>query len=229
MKKRLALLASVFCVLAMSVVSPVGASLPGYEFTDTDCEGHSDSVARLYQAGLGREPDQGGFEFWMQQYTNADRGLLGMSNFFVASDEFQLRYGNLDQDGFINQMYENVLRRPADDGGLVYWNGRMSDGMTRGELLMSFAESPENITRTGTYEPKLGAYNGGLDGPWDCSVERDYPVATPENGHPGNVVNCSDFETQQQAQNYFNGYYDDHGDVGRLDADDNQIACEGLL
>lgn len=232
---RLAALVLAWCALAMVLVSPVSASVPGLEFTETGCEGHSDSVARLCTAGLGREPEEGGFEFWMDRYSTGSMGLLGMANYFAASPEFGVKFGSLDQAGFIDQMYLNVLKRPADAGGLEYWDGRMTSGLTRGQLLMNFSESPENITRSGTVEPILGPYNNGLSGSWNCSAESNNPTSgggTPagpvDTGNPGNTKNCSDFATQAEAQVWFDFYYPAYGDVANLDADEDRIPCEGL-
>ena len=45
---------------------------------------------------------------------------------------------------------------------------------------------------------------------------------------PHNGVNCSDFLTHNQAQNWFNTYYPYDGDVAQLDRDNDLIACESL-
>ncbi len=52
------------------------------------------------------------------------------------------------------------------------------------------------------------------------------PPASPSN--PGDTKNCGDFSTQGSAQAWFNTYYPAYGDVAKLDADGNLIACESL-
>jgi Excalibur calcium-binding domain len=56
------------------------------------------------------------------------------------------------------------------------------------------------------------------------------PVAPPVTppGNPGDTKNCSDFATHAEAQAYFDTYFPFYGDVARLDADGNGIACESL-
>ena len=143
--------------------------MPDKPFTATQCEGYSDSVARLYTAGLGREPEQGGFDFWINEYTFGNWTFSGMANFFVNSPEFQESYGALTQDEFIRQLYRNVLGREGETGGITFWNDQMTAGMTRATVLMRFAESPENITNSGTVEPILGPFNEGRpEGAWRC-------------------------------------------------------------
>ena len=45
---------------------------------------------------------------------------------------------------------------------------------------------------------------------------------------PGNTKNCSDFAAQAEAQKWYDTYFPFYGDVGKLDTNDNQIACEFL-
>jgi len=149
---------------------PAGASLPGAPFTETGCEEYSDSVVRLYQAGLGRSPDQGGFEFWLEAYTSGQWTFDRMAQFFVTSDEFQGSYGQLSDIDFIRQLYRNVLGREGDSVGVDYWFSQMAAGMSRSVVLMRFAESPENITKTGTTPPAFGPFNHGWTGPWTCTT-----------------------------------------------------------
>ena len=45
--------------------------------------------------------------------------------------------------------------------------------------------------------------------------------------YPGDSKNCSSFSSQAAAQAWFNTYYPWYGDVAKLDADNDLIACEG--
>lgn len=57
------------------------------------------------------------------------------------------------------------------------------------------------------------------------------PAPPPQPGppsNPGDSKNCSDFSTWSQAQAWFNKYYPYYGDIARLDADNDRIACESL-
>lgn len=148
---------------------PAGAELPGAAFTATGCEEYSDSVARLYQAGLGRTPERAGFEFWFDAYTSGQWTFARMAQFFVTSEEFQTSYGQLSDGGFVRQLYRNVLGRDGESGGVEFWTNEMTNGMSRSVVLMRFAESPENITRTGTVAPAFGPFNNGWNEPWTCT------------------------------------------------------------
>ncbi len=165
-------IAMLLTVATLVWVAPADASVPGKPFTQTHCEGDTDSVARLYSAGLGREAELGGFQFWVEEYVAGRWTLPRMAQFFVESPEFQASYGALDNAGFINQLYLNVHNRPADQGGLDFWEAQMQQGMTRATVLLRFSESPENITKTGTAQPTLGDYNEGRNtGAFHCGPD----------------------------------------------------------
>lgn len=243
---------AIFAVVMLIFVVPSGgeSAVPGKAFTETGCEGYSDTVARLYTAGLGRQPEAGGFEFWMDEYTSGRRDLTNMATFFAQSDEFDDSYGKLTQDGFIRQLYRNVLGREGESGGITFWNEQMNAGMDRGTTLLRFAESPENIDNSGTVEPILGPFNEGLPGPWTCRFELQplgptAPTSTTSTtirattttqrvtttsrpGNPGNTKNCSDFRTQAEAQAWHDQYFRFYGDIAKLDRDNDGRACESL-
>jgi hypothetical protein len=48
----------------------------------------------------------------------------------------------------VRDLYEAFFARPADDAGLAYWAGNLSQGMPRDVVLMSFLFSPEFTSRT---------------------------------------------------------------------------------
>lgn len=138
--------------------------------TGTGCEGYSDSVPRLYRAAFGRLPDQGGFDFWFDEYRAGRWSLPRMASFFAESEEFIARNGSTSNQAFVEELYRNVLGRDGEPGGVGYWTGRMDGGMTRGTLLLRFSESPENIQLSGTATPILGDFNEGRVGPFPCDA-----------------------------------------------------------
>ena len=103
----------------------------------------SDDVYRLYRATLDRDPDVQGFRDWTGRLGNAERELGDVARGFVESTEFQQRYGSLDDDDFVRQLYRNVLEREADEPGLADWTGRLEGGTTRSEVLLGFSQSAE--------------------------------------------------------------------------------------
>lgn len=106
-----------------------------------------DDVFRLYQATLDRAPDFTGFDNWSGRLADG-QAYLGVVNGFVQSREFQNTYGALDNGGFVDQLYQNVLGREADATGLANWTARLDNGMSRAEVVRGFAQSAEFTAAT---------------------------------------------------------------------------------
>ena len=109
----------------------------------------SEKAYRIYKAAFDRTPDEEGLGYWIQEL---DKGfaLHQVTNSFVISQEFKNLYGaDLNNEGFITALYNNVLDRDPDQGGLDYWiNDMENNGMSRADVLASFSESAENIANT---------------------------------------------------------------------------------
>jgi len=108
-----------------------------------DIEGNSGQAYRLYQAAFDRVPDVPGLGY----QTNALDTQLTLSQVagnFIASPEFQSTYGNVSNSQFVTLLYQNVLDRAPDAGGLQYHVNRLESGVSRSDVLIGFSESPEN-------------------------------------------------------------------------------------
>ena len=71
-------------------------------------------------------------------------GLSQVAAHFIASPEFQTRYGNVDNNAFVALLYQNVLDRDPEDAGLQYHLADLAAGLSRADVLTHFSESPEN-------------------------------------------------------------------------------------
>lgn len=99
-------------------------------------------VVRLYFATFLRIPDYEGLQTWIAA-GQAGWTLEAIADEFTTSAEFLLTYGSLDDTEFVTLLYQNILNRQPDPTGLANWTGRLSNGATRGEILVGFSESPE--------------------------------------------------------------------------------------
>lgn len=112
-------------------------------------------VTRLYDAAFNRQPDSDGLAFW----TNAlqvGASLDAIADAFVASPEFQSRYGGTDNDDFVGLLYRNVLGREGDDDGEEYWDNGLDAGrFDHSDVLLAFAQSPEFAARAGSGDDDL--------------------------------------------------------------------------
>lgn len=119
-------------------------------------------VARLYLAAFARHADHGGLVHWTG-LVRRGAGLDGVAGAFVASPEFAGRNGAPDSRGFVRLLYRNVLGREPDSAGEAHWVGQLDSGrMSRAEVLVAFAQSPEHVARTARALPVALAYAGLL-------------------------------------------------------------------
>ncbi len=106
-------------------------------------------VTRLYDTVFDYPPDDEGLVFW----TNALRvgfSLDDVAGLFVASPDFQDRYGDLDTGEFVDLLYWNALDRGADPEGLAFWTESLETGrLDRGDVVAAISESPEHVARIG--------------------------------------------------------------------------------
>jgi hypothetical protein len=99
-------------------------------------------VVRLYWAYFKRRPDLGGLNFWINRYRNGWR-LVDISQEFAKSSEFRTKYGNTTPEQFVTLVYQNVLEREPEAGGLSFWANRIRNGTPRGQVMTNFSESSE--------------------------------------------------------------------------------------
>ena len=122
-------------------------SIERLQFSDAlvayDTAGNAGKAYRLYQAAFNRTPDQGGLGFQVNALDKGT-GLSGVAGNFIASPEFASTYGALNNTQFVTQLYQNVLHRGPDAGGLAFHVGNLDRGMSRADVLVGFSESPEN-------------------------------------------------------------------------------------
>lgn len=106
--------------------------------------GNLGQVYRLYQAAFDRTPDKIGFGFWLS-VSDAGHALTTIAQEFIDSREFADLYGaNTGNAEFVAALYDNVLHREGDPGGVAFWNRVLDDGVSRAHVLTEFAESAEN-------------------------------------------------------------------------------------
>lgn len=130
-----------------------------------DIDGNAGAAYRLYQAAFNRTPDAAGLGFWIN---GIDHGmsLRDVAQGFVGSAEFKTIYGSdPSSTDFVTRLYQNILHRAPEGGGLAYWTGVL-DHKTAGmaDVLAGLSESAENkaglvgvIGNGFAYDPYTGA------------------------------------------------------------------------
>lgn len=82
------------------------------------------TIANLYISILGRNPEPAGFGFWCDRLADNGNTVAAAANIaraFGNSPEFIATYGGQTTTQAITLMYNNVLNRAPDAGGLAYW------------------------------------------------------------------------------------------------------------
>jgi hypothetical protein len=132
---------------------PSGAKTPAQAIASRlDSDEFADAISpvtRLYFGYFDRAPDYEGLDYYIGE---RERGtpLDAIAQEFAGSLEFELRYGELDNAGFVDRVYHNVFGAPGDAAQRAYWIDRLDSGaMTRGQVMLAFSESPEFRALTG--------------------------------------------------------------------------------
>jgi hypothetical protein len=101
----------------------------------------------LYKAAFNRTPDAGGLGFWINKM---DTGMSysDVANNFVNSAEFKTAFGgsNPTVNTLVTKLYNNVLNRTPDAGGLAFWQEKLTTGWSTADVLGYFSTSGENVT-----------------------------------------------------------------------------------
>ena len=165
---------SFLIVCAFLVIpSSAHAAVEGAE----DCPQMTHSIYRLYTAYFLREPDQAGFDYWVEAYATEPDVNLGMiSDLFTSSQESINRYGHTTNEEFVSLVYANVMGREPDPVGFRHWVDSLDNGYPRGSVLLAFSESPEYVERTGTVQSQAGSlmwYGRGVT--FQCGYGFDGP------------------------------------------------------
>jgi len=98
-------------------------------------------VAGYYDRFLNRPVDSAGGSFWVGELnfgaSDQDilRGILGSAEFYADSGG--------TATGLVTALYEDLLGRPPDPGGLAYWEGQIAAGASHGTVVGGIASSTE--------------------------------------------------------------------------------------
>lgn len=126
-----------------------GNDLLNGEETEGEFDGIAWQVVRFYQATLDRAPDQRGHSAWTDRLERGSMTPDEVADSFVRSREFQNTYGDTSNTQFVTLLYNNVLDRDPDSGGLANWTDRLESGaMTRAQVVRGFSDSQEFMNDT---------------------------------------------------------------------------------
>lgn len=117
------------------------------------------AVVRLYRAYYLRNPDFRGLSHWIRMRQQGI-ALDAISTQFARAPEFAIRYGVLDDEAFVDFVYERVMDRKADAKGRAYWLNRLATDIHRGNFMTYFSESAEYVHLTRFNTAAITLYTG---------------------------------------------------------------------
>ena len=86
-----------------------------------------DQVQLMYVAYYGRPGDNGGLDFWAQQLADNGGNLNAIVDSFGNSEEFLQRFGTLDNEALVNNIFQQLFNRDSDPEGLAFFTGILAD------------------------------------------------------------------------------------------------------
>ncbi len=98
-------------------------------------------VTHFYTKALGRDAEEGGFLFWVDQLKKRKVTASQIARAFFFSDEFIAK--DTDDETFVTLLYRTLLSREPDSEGLNHWLQRLASGESRDKILEYFIYSPE--------------------------------------------------------------------------------------
>ena len=101
------------------------------------------NAMRLYQGLFDRSADLGGAQNWL---TAIDIGFtdVQVAQAFINSAEFTNSWGTLNNEQYVELLYQNSFNRSADDQGLANWTAAIDLGiLSRAQVAVAIVGSPE--------------------------------------------------------------------------------------
>lgn len=100
-------------------------------------------MTRLYTVVLGRDPDQEGLDYWVDQIVSRKKTPEWVATYgFFSSKEYLEK--NKSATDFLTDNYAAFLDRAPDAEGLKYWEDKLAGGMKREQVTsVGFGKSKE--------------------------------------------------------------------------------------
>jgi uncharacterized protein DUF4214 len=139
-------------VLTAFMFSPEFRTFTQAIFGNTAARAEVDTVVDFYRGLLQRLPDDGGFNFWVEQFQAAQcqndaaavrAAVEAISSLFATGAEYAGRNRTTTQ--YVGDLYNAFLRRGGDLTGVQFWIGQAAAG--REPLRVQFRDSAEFSAR----------------------------------------------------------------------------------
>ena len=96
------------------------------------------NLVELYVASFNRAPDSVGLDYWGSRLSDGMSLQDIAKSFFVQTETVAAYPSNMPTSDFVTKVYNNVLSRGPDTGGLNYWVGELNNGhVTKDSFLLA--------------------------------------------------------------------------------------------
>ena len=111
-------------------------------------------IIELYIATFNRAPDYDGLSYWLEKITEDQWSIDDIALSFFDQEETQSKYPTeLDNEEFLNEIYNNVLGRDPDQEGVNYWLEELDNGtLLKSDMIIAIINGAK--ADTGTQEDK---------------------------------------------------------------------------
>ncbi len=110
-------------------------------------------VTRFYTKALGRDAEEEGLLYWINQLRTYKTTATGIANAFFFSDEFIAK--DTSDKVYLTLLYKTLLDREPDTSGLESWLTKLSSGVSRQDILNYFISSKEFNVLAENYSIRL--------------------------------------------------------------------------
>lgn len=95
-----------------------------------------DNLIKLYLAAFLRAPEYSGYVYWSEQLSAGKTIEKVAWNIFSLEGVLAIYPESISNTEFVNRIYHNVFGKAGDTDGIAYWKSLLSQGNTRGELVL---------------------------------------------------------------------------------------------
>lgn len=120
----------------------IGRLQPSYDAGVFAPDTGASDIARLYFGIQGRAPDAEGLHHFVVDLFNG-RSLGDVAGDFLASGEYQSKFGGLNNADFVDTLYQNAEGRHVDPDGLSHFVSALENGTSRVDVALDIVESHE--------------------------------------------------------------------------------------
>ncbi|SFP88301.1 protein of unknown function [Butyrivibrio proteoclasticus] len=113
-------------------------------------------VTSLYEVCLNRSPETEGLEYWTNSLTSGEKKAVDIVQGVLCSQEYSGKGKSTGE--VVNDCYQSMLGRDADEGGYADWTSQLDAGMSVNAIFAGFVGSEEFANLCASYGIQPGTF-----------------------------------------------------------------------